>query len=281
MAAAATAARADLPAVASLWIGGPLGWIAQLALQSFVARGHEVVLFHHETPVHFEADGIVHSSAAEVMDVGPMLSAGFSPAVVSDLFRLHLMAKTDLIWVDTDVLCYRPFALFDGYLVGYEEGGWINGAVLRLPKVSAALAELLECLNDPGFNPGWLHHTTRAKVEAQPRDLRLLEACRLIPNAIGPRALTYMLRKHKEDGHVLPFHMLNPLPWSMADAYFNPHGGVEGWLHEDTLAVHLYTSRIRGLHRRARPRKGSFIDRFADTVGFDIDRVPAFAEDGA
>lgn len=274
MARAAGPVTTGLPPVGTLWMGGPLNWIARLGLQSFVNRGHQVMLFSYGDGLEPGVEGVEVIDARNVFDAPQHLRKSVTASILSDLFRLHLMVVSDAVWVDTDVLGYRRLKTFDGYLVGHEESRWINGAVLRLPQTSPALAELIDCLSDPGFVPDWLHPETRRKAEAAPADQRLYEACRLIPNAAGPRALTHMMKKHGEDHHALPHQVLNPLPWSMADVYFNPHGGVEGWLTDDTLTLHLYTSRIRSLHRRVRPRQGSFMRRFADEVGFDFADLP-------
>lgn len=128
---------AGLVPVASLWIGERLRWLDRLALHSFVQRGHGVTLYHTAPQAPEVPDGVTTRPAAEVFD--PASVPGLGPAQAADLFRLHLQRATDQVWVDTDALCWRPLALRDGWLVGHEDGHWINNAVLRMPKGSAAL----------------------------------------------------------------------------------------------------------------------------------------------
>jgi hypothetical protein len=266
---AAKPQAAGLPAVASLWVGEKLRWLDKLALASFVHRGHAVTLFHTADQAPSVPDGVQTRPAAEVFD--PTTISGFAPAQTADLFRLHLMRDTDLVWVDTDALCLRPLALqTGGWLVGHEDGNMINNAVLRMPKSSAALADLISVATDPSQVPDWLPDEHRAEVMAAVPSERLAIACLLVPNLMGPRGLTAMLAKHGEDIHALPMRALNPLPWSMGDVWFNPQGGVIGWLGPETMVAHLYASRLRKIHLRGRPRPHSFLADFAAEIGFSF-----------
>jgi hypothetical protein len=107
--------------------------------------------------------------------------------------------------------------------------------------------------------------------------MRLATACQLKANALGPRALTWMMRKTGEAREARPQSALYPVPWAFGDLYFNPHGGVEGWLSPETIGVHLFASRIREAHWRARPDPASWIAQFAARIGFALDDLPARA----
>tara|TARA_R110002126_G_scaffold63036_1_gene161872 strand:+ start:356 stop:1171 length:816 start_codon:yes stop_codon:yes gene_type:complete len=264
---------ADTP-IGSLWVGTELRWLDLLALRSFAHHGHPVTLFHtHDLPDP-QIEGVTLRHASEVYHYSDELMRRVTPTVFADLFRLHMVQDTDLTWVDTDCLCHRPLTPKDGYLVGYESPTTVNNAVLRLPKDSAALALLLDRLNDPGFVPPWLKRAHRKKLVALPAGEQLLGAAQLVPPVFGPQALTWALTETGEIEHVLPRHVLNPVHWSMADIYFNPYGGVEGWLRDDTQCIHLYASRIRAAHRRNIPYAGSFIANIAALVKHDFGGKP-------
>ena len=95
----------------------------------------------------------------------------------------------------------------------------------------------------------------------------LREACRVMPNLLGPRGLTYALDQTGEDARALPSVALNPLPWWHAAVAFNPHGGTDGWVTPQTQVVHLYASRIPPpLLRRPAPA-GSLLARLAERFG--------------
>ncbi len=271
VAAGANTVQPDLLPVGTVWVGSQMSWIGRMSLQSFLHRGHPVTLFHTEDMEDPQVEGLDLVSAREIWDYPENLLDRVSPTVFSDFFRLRMIRDAGMIWADTDVFCYRPFIPKDGYLAGYEHSGMINNAVLHLPENSASLNELIDLFSDPSYVPEWLRPATRRAAKESGKGRRLYEACKLIPTAAGPRALSYMLPKHGEDMHALPQDALNPLPWSFADAYFNPMGGVEGWLSNDTQAIHLYSSRIRAFHKRVRPLRGSFVDDFAEQIGFDLD----------
>lgn len=263
------------PAIASLWIGPRLRWLDRLCLQSFVARGHDVTLYHtHDTAPEGLPEGVTATPARTIWDDPHDLAARLAPAAWADIFRLLMVQRTGAIWVDTDVICHRPFELVGGRLYGREHGTWINNAVLHLPPDSPALTWACAHLPDPSFVPPWLPDDARQQAEEAAPDERLAAACRAVPNALGPRALTHILRQHGEARFALPPEVLNPVPWGLADCHFNPHGGIEGWLSELTIGVHLFASRIRQLHWRVRPYEGSFLDRVAREIGFDYGDLP-------
>ena len=263
---------AALPHIATLWVGDSLGWLGHLSLTSFAVRGHAVTLYHtHDLP----DPGITGVSLRPARDVFAYDDALLDRAradVFADIFRLNMIRATGAIWVDLDVLCMQPLQLFDGYLVGMEfPGRDINNGVLCLPKDSPALAGLVERFADPTYVPEWLAPRIKAKVvKAAPED-RLLEATRLNTPALGPRALTWMLRRTGEDGHALPYPALNPVPWALNDLYFSPLGDARNWMTDDTMTAHIYSSMLRRPHRVRRPMSGSVVADIAEEVGFDLD----------
>ena len=44
--------RPALKGIGTLWIGGPLSFLEQMCLLSFVAQGHKVTLFHYGEIAH-------------------------------------------------------------------------------------------------------------------------------------------------------------------------------------------------------------------------------------
>lgn len=256
--------------VSTLWIGGALNWHHQLALASFVHRGHNVTLYYAEMEAPPVVPKGVHTRpAAEIWDAEAAGHAGAPPSMQSDIFRLHLMHQTDDVWIDADVLCYRPLAS-EPYHVGREHGGAVNGAVLRLPQGSATLTKLMAWFADPEWVPHWMTEEQQAEVAKAPPGRRLLTAFRLVRPAIGPRALKHTLRQQGEFKHIKPPDVYYPIRGVFSDLFFNPHGGVEGWLTEKTQGIHLYASMIRPFHEKKMPHPDSFIARFARDIDFDI-----------
>ncbi len=261
----------DLPPIGMLWVGKTLSWVAAMSMRSFMKQGHKVTLFHTDTPDMTGLEDVDLVPAREIFDYSDSFLASARPQVFADIFRLTMVRDTDMIWSDLDVLCYRPFAVRAGYLVGYEyPGADINNGVLRLPKDSPALNELIACFSDPAYVPEWLPKRALSKVMALPENERLLGASEIITPLLGPRALTYMLIKHGEDQNAVPFEVLNPVPWVLNDVFFNPHGGLDGWITKHTMGLHLYSSKIRRGHKKRVPLVGSFMAEFAEDIGFDF-----------
>lgn len=259
----------SLPAVASLWIGGALNWLHELSLASFVWHGHRVVVFYTGPEAPIVPAGVETIPAAEVWDPAENGLADGTPAMLSDIFRLHLLKQTDMIWIDTDMLCVRPMP-FANYYVGFEPPGSINGAVLRLPKDSATLNQLLDWFADPAWIPPWLGKAQQDEVAAVPPGKRLLKSIQVNRPSLGPRALQYTLRKCGEAKHVVEPDVFYPIRGVMTDVLFSGYCRDDLWRTDDTLAVHLYASLVRPYHKNHRPEDNSFIARTAHKIGFDL-----------
>ncbi|MFW8594111.1 hypothetical protein [Cribrihabitans neustonicus] len=259
----------SLPAVASLWIGDRLSWLHELSLASFVQRGHEVVLFHTQPAPPPVPASVRTCPAAEIWDPAAAGHGEAPASMLSDLFRLYLLKQTDMIWIDTDVLCYRPLPEAE-YHVGYEPTRSVNGAVLRLPKRSAALNQLLDWFEDPEWVPSWLGPKVRKEVRRAAPGQRLLKAFELKRPSLGPRALEHTLKMTGEAEHLCKPDVFYPLRGVLTDVLFSGHCREDGWITENTLAIHLYASMVRRYHQSHRPEHNSFIARFAEEIGFDL-----------
>lgn len=263
------ASSTSLPAVASLWVGDQLNWLHELSLASFVQRGHEVVLFYTGRVAPSVPEGVQTCPAQDIWDPAPAGYADAPASMLSDLFRLYLLKQTDMIWIDTDMLCYRPLPDVD-YHVGYEPPGSINGAVLRLPKHSETLNHLLDWFEDSEWVPIWLNRKLQKEVAAAPPGKRLVKSFELQRPSLGPRALDYTLKMTGEVEHVRSADVFYPIRGVLTDVFFSGNCQEDGWLTDDTLAIHLYASMVRRYHKMHRPEKNSFVERFAREIGFDL-----------
>jgi len=95
--------------LATLWIGGPLGFLEVLCLKAMMAQGHDVLLYSYG-PVANIPEGVDHRDAQEIFPSDFILvhERTKTPSAHSDIFRLNLMKKTTAIWVDLD---FRPSLL--------------------------------------------------------------------------------------------------------------------------------------------------------------------------
>lgn len=99
--------------VQSLWIGRRLTAMEQTAIRSFLASGHPYHLYCYEHVEGVPAGTIVEDGndilpAASIFTYAEGFAQG-SPAAFSNAFRYRLLLDRGGWWVDTDVVCLRPF----------------------------------------------------------------------------------------------------------------------------------------------------------------------------
>ena len=194
-------ATPSLPKVASLWIGSELGLIEQLTIQSFLAHGHSFTLFTTEEVQGIPA-GTVVRNANEIFPCQHIVRdyKTSSPAIHADMFRYAMLAKTELMWVDMDVLCLRPFYPNSPYVFAFEDENTINNAVLRLPKDSPTLAALLAYKPETKGYPPFF--STGRKIRYWLKNGGKKPSINKWPwGSIGPKGLSYHLRQNKEINH--------------------------------------------------------------------------------
>lgn len=124
-----------------LWIGGSLSTMERLAMASFLAQGHQVVL-HSYGPIEAVPKGVELADGTAILAQEHIFQnqaqgigqGGF--ASFADWFRYELLQQHPGWWVDTDVVCLAPFD-FDTYnvIATSREGEWGSPAlncVMRL-----------------------------------------------------------------------------------------------------------------------------------------------------
>ena len=140
--------------VQTLWIGPVLSSVEHLSLTSFLENGHEVHLFVYEN-VQGVPDGVTILDAKDVLPSHEIFTVRNSYAIFADWFRWELLFKKGGYWVDTDVICLKPFSFDDEIVFGLENSTTANIAVLRFPKehpLSRSLADLCKAPNSPRPN---------------------------------------------------------------------------------------------------------------------------------
>ncbi|MGV8936057.1 MAG: hypothetical protein ACOH2J_02980 [Allorhizobium sp.] len=131
--------------LATFWHGPPLSAMDKACLLSFVKHGFRVKVYSYQTLSL--PDGIDAGDARSVMDeqmLGKFIADGRpSLAHFSDVFRYKLINETGETWIDTDLVCIRPFAIPDDRnFFGMETEKSVNNAILRL--VGPQLPQLID-----------------------------------------------------------------------------------------------------------------------------------------
>ncbi|MEO1638332.1 MAG: hypothetical protein AAFU41_03700 [Pseudomonadota bacterium] len=265
--------------IAALWIEGPLSYLEQLCLKSFLDAGHHVRLYHYG-PVHRVPDGIEMADANEILPRPNTLTHARtgSPALHSDVFRYRLLAKEDrVIWADTDAYCRRPFETPTGHFFGWESETTINGGVLGLPQDSDTLSALLEHTSDDYAIPLWYGDEYAAKLK------KLKDIGRAVPASAqrwgvwGPHALTYFLKQTGEDKYALPRHVLYPFSFRYRRRMLRPIPNTGDFVKPDSLSIHFYGRRVRenlALRPGGLPDEGSLMAALLAKHGIDPTEAP-------
>ncbi len=233
--------------IAALWIGGNLSFLEQLCLKSFLDVGHHVRLYSY-APIGNAPEGVEMADANAVLAQENFLrhARTSSPALHSDLFRYHLLAKNDrTIWADTDAYCLRPFRTKTGHYFGWESDKHVNGGVLGLPQDSDALAALLDFTTDEFAIPDWYGEDYRNQLIAA-RDAGTPVHVGEQPWGVwGPHALTHFLGQTGEIRHAMPRVALYPFLFSERKLMLRPNFDISGHVTAETYSIHFYGRRMR------------------------------------
>lgn len=255
-----------LPEIATLWIGGRLSWLEQLCLKSFADAGHKITLYSY-SPIDNIPPGVLAGDANDIYPGEPMLrhARTGSPAIHADMWRLHLLAKTDAIWVDADMYCYRPFNVDSPYVYGWEKPGLVCNAVLGLPKESPTLRGLLEFFEDEYAIAPWLKPEQQAELQREKEAGTPVHMTAQNWGFTGPASVTYFLQQTGEIAHAAPVEAYYPISFPDRNKMIISRNNdwVDAQLTPQTLGVHFWARRMKPRleeQENNTPRRGSFMD---------------------
>jgi hypothetical protein len=238
---------AQLPVIGALWMEGPLSYLEQLCLKSFVDAGHKVVLYHYG-PLENVPEGIELGDANDFLPQTNFLQheRTGSPALHSDLFRYKMLEKSDnVIWADTDAYCMRPFETKTGHYFGWESDKHINGGVLGLPKDSDALKALLEFTSDEFSIPSYYGEKYQAELEQKKAEGTPVHASEQPWGVWGPHAVSHFLHQTGEEKYAFPQEVLYPFTFKDRRIMLKRDVDVSPYVTDKTTSVHLYGRRMR------------------------------------
>ena len=274
--------------IAMLWVEGPLSYVEQLCVQSFLDAGHEVTLYHYGQ-VDRVPNGATLEHGSAILDRDNFIAHGRtgSMALFSDVFRYHMLTKLDrTIWADTDAYCMRPFTTKTGHFYGWESDHHINGGVLGFPQDSEALAGLLEMSDDEYSIPFWYSDGAKAKLQAQADAGNPVHVSDLPWGVWGPHAVTAWVHRTGEDKYAFEREVLYPVPFQNRRHMVNgrKRAMAEKWLTDKTLSIHLYGRRIRQFlasRENGLPDEGGLIDHLLKKHGIDPRDAPIPVKEAA
>ena len=182
--------------VASFWSGSNLSYFEHLCMKSFVDNGYKFHLFT-KGPVGNIPDYVEHHNADDIYQQSDIQSADkrYSNGIYSDIWRIRLLQKTDLMWVDLDVYCLRPIDYDKEYYFGINfKKGTVNNCVLKISRRSVALHLVRNFLEAQVPIPFWWRKSRLDPLLEQiaAGDLPTLNS--LPWTTTGPNVLTWALR---------------------------------------------------------------------------------------
>lgn len=217
--------------IQSLWVGNALSSMELLCLHSFLAHGHDFHLYAYDQPANLP-NGITLIDAESILPRQAIFKyidrdtyAGFS-----DLFRYKLLLERGGIWVDTDMVCLRPFCFDQPFLFASAPYDGITSCVI---KTTAGSPVMQTCYQ-----------------ETASKDRRTIRW-----GVIGPRLVSHAVHHHGLLDAVASEDTFCPLSYPEYDL-FTEEGSAE--LLETRLAnshaVHLWNEmwRVNQLDKNAR-----------------------------
>jgi hypothetical protein len=130
--------------IQSLWIGRKLSVMEQLSIASFLIQGHAYHLYVYDE-VENAPKGAVLKAANEVLPDSMIFRYTKYPshAGFSNFFRYKLLLEKGGWWVDTDVVCLKPFLFEEPYVFASERADGCEvptTAVIKAPPASEIMA---------------------------------------------------------------------------------------------------------------------------------------------
>src|SRR6267154_6333445 len=110
--------------IQSLWVGPQLSVMERISISSFLKNGHSYILYAYG-PVDGLPDGAELKDANEILPSSDIFTyseyatySGFS-----NFFRYKLLMERGGWWVDTDIICLKPFNFAAEFVFSSERGG--------------------------------------------------------------------------------------------------------------------------------------------------------------
>lgn len=264
----AAGASPTLPVVSMFWHGAALSRLERLCLTSFLAHGHQVQLHAYQELAGVPAGVNVVDAAAVLPRAALESHLKLRPiALFADRFRYQLLWQLGGLWVDTDVVCLKPFAYAHREIFGWQDERAINNAVLGLP-ASHPLAEwMLRIAEQPyRFQPYDDFKTRRRKLMAQWLGMTSKEQW----GATGPQGFTQAARHLGHTDKALPFWHFYAVHYLNWRTVFDSSLADNPTLLNASYGLHLWNEmarRVPGFDKNARFPADSVFERLCSRYG--------------
>lgn len=251
-----------LPVIQSLWIGGALSLIEQLAISSFLKNNHEFHLYTYGE-VKGIPEGTIVKDGHDILDRKNIFTyCNGSYAGFADWFRWELLYKKGGFWVDTDMICLKQFDFDTDLVFGSESRQLVCPAVLGFPPKH----ELSEFIKNSCENPNNFLPYDRTKTKKKKLSRKLLGKGREAMEwgeTGGPEGFTKALDYFKLKELAKPFVFFYPIHFDNWHTIYDDTFEKGIHLFADTYAIHLWNemSRRESFDKNATFHKDSLIEQ--------------------
>lgn len=266
--------------VGTLWIGGPLSWLEQLCLKSFVDKGQKITLFSYED-IPNVPEGVIHRDGREIIDTDDFIKyeQKNSFALFADWFRLHMIHQCPgMIWIDTDVYCHRPMDYDSDYVMGYELPGEhrVNNAVLGLPHDSEMLSQMLDFTSDRYSIAPFLSKAKQKDFAKKAKLGKPVHVTQQPWGVWGPMMVTHYVHELGLEDKVQPLDAFYPITFRDRTKFLRRTSIAKGLITDETTALHLWASnkkQLGNLHHGLAPQ-GSYLEKLVKRHGIEPALAP-------
>jgi len=241
--------------IQTLWTHGNLSTMERLCLKSYLDNGHEVHLYTYEG-VPNVPNGVIIKDGNEIiskdfLDYRTFINNG----TFADFFRYKLLYDRGGFWVDTDLICLRPFDFEAEYVFG-EMGPWgewikepIKVRPLRSPKRAYCDFPIKEVfIGNPESCIS--NNCMCAPVGSDIMNVAWEECLKYDPSTIkwsvevGPGLINKLVKKFSLEKFVLGTYAFNPVDYNKVRDFINP---TVIWNFPPTVyAIHLWSDMWNG-----------------------------------
>lgn len=208
-----------MPIIQSLWIGSTLSTMQKLSIVSFLQNNHPFHLYVYDD-VQGVPEGCVLKDASTILPASKIFKykqfntyAGFA-----NLFRYKLILEKGGYWVDTDVVCLKPFPE-TAYLFATER--------VRGSRVGYKAANAIFCA-PPGAMI--LEYCYQQAVQKNPEQLKWGET--------GPSLVSYGINKFALHNYLAQPEVFCPINWWNWQQYIYSSLALEKF--PNSLGLHLW-----------------------------------------
>lgn len=266
----------SLLTIASLWSGSYLSFIERVVLQSYLDRGHSVILYVTE-PVKGVPEGVEVRDASDIylpeFDISD--NDRVRVAVYSDIFRLHLLTKTDYIWSDLDAYCVKPYDFSNDWVFGFGRPDQVCTGVLKLPKSSETLAKMLAFVSAPCPIQPWRGKKNWRIQSARQESGEIWGVQDLPWGCSGPKAFTHYLKQTDEISHSMETDVFYPLFGATLRNLFSLDLSADAIEKPASYSVHIFGSTKKYLRTiGGLPPVGSYLEHICKRHGVDPATCP-------